>query len=204
MAQTRKKKRRRQAVRDETKPMSPLIWVGLGMLLGLGLAVYLVIVGLIPTQNPGNSVGDPELSTVPDDLSSQSGLGLEDDPANTVESVSAEQKRQYDFHKILSEMEVIVPDTELRERVRDAQELDSVPSSYVIQAGSFAELDDAESMKARLALLGLSAQIETVEIKNRIWHRVRSGPYASAREVDQLRRRLRDNALDVLVLNERS
>ena len=48
MAKARKK--RRQAVRDEPKPIPPWIWLGLGVLMGLGLAVYLAIVGLIPTQ----------------------------------------------------------------------------------------------------------------------------------------------------------
>ena len=193
MAKARKK--RRQAVRDEPKPIPPWIWLGLGVLMGLGLAVYLAIVGLIPTQ--GNyAQGEPKQAETalekPEDLSDEPELKAEERP------------REYEFYKILEDMEVVVPESELQERAGLAESAEQTPGAYVIQAGSFESRSDADSMKAQLTLLGLPARIETVEVDGRTWHRVRAGPYESAREVDQLRRRLRENRLDVLILNERS
>lgn len=192
MAKARKK--RRQAVRDEPKPIPPWIWLGLGVLMGLGLAVYLAIVGLIPTQGNYPQSESKEAETVleqPEDLSDEPELNAQERP------------REYEFYKILPDLEVVVPEAELRERAGEPASSSEVPEQYVIQAGSFERREDADSMKAQLTLLGLPARIETVDVNGRTWHRVRAGPYGSAREVDQLRRRLRENRLDVLILNER-
>ena len=55
-------------------------------------------------------------------------------------------------------------------------------------------------MKARLALLGTVADIQTVTVNDQTWHRVRLGPVDGARAADQLRRQLQDNGIEVLVL----
>jgi cell division protein FtsN len=55
--------------------------------------------------------------------------------------------------------------------------VDSVP--YLVQAGSFQNADDAEKLKARLALSGFEASIVSVNIPEKgLWHRVRLGPFA--------------------------
>ncbi len=52
-------------------------------------------------------------------------------------------------------------------------------SHYMLQAGSFSQSADAERQKARLALLGLGAQIQKVTIQGRgDFYRVRLGPYS--------------------------
>ena len=149
MAQARKK-RRRQAVRDEPKPIPPWIWLGLGVLMGLGLAVYLAIVGLIPTQGGSSeSVGVPAIQTPKqtgsEDLSIEAEVKADPGP------------REYDFYKILPEMEVVIPEAELQHRANASNGTVEAPA-YIIQAGSFENRSDADSMKARLALLGLSAR----------------------------------------------
>jgi cell division protein FtsN len=57
-------------------------------------------------------------------------------------------------------------------------------------------------MKARLALLGSVAQVQTVTVDRQTWHRVRIGPVEGSREANSLRRRLQDNGIDVLVLKD--
>lgn len=55
--------------------------------------------------------------------------------------------------------------------------VDSTP--YLVQAGSFQNADDAEKLKARLALGGFEASIVSVNIPEKgLWHRVRLGPFA--------------------------
>ena len=55
-------------------------------------------------------------------------------------------------------------------------------------------------MKARLALLGVIARVQTVTVNGATWHRVRAGPVGSAREADDMRTRLAENDIDSLVL----
>ena len=66
--------------------------------------------------------------------------------------------------------------------------------------GSFRNQADAEQMKARLALLGSVATVQTVTVNGQTWHRVRIGPFAGARKADEIRRMLADNQIDTLVM----
>ena len=72
--------------------------------------------------------------------------------------------------------------------------------AYVLQVGSFRNAADAEQMKARLALLGAVAAVQTVTVDAQTWHRVRVGPVNGLRQADELRRRLQGDGIDVLVL----
>ena len=55
-------------------------------------------------------------------------------------------------------------------------------------------------MKARLALLGMVARIQTVTVNDATWHRVRVGPVSGARQAEEIRHRLTENGIDSLVL----
>ena len=78
-------------------------------------------------------------------------------------------------------------------------------SVYVLQVGSFRSLDDADGMRARLALLGLEAVVQTVAIDGETaWHRVRVGPYTELRALNRARIRLRENQIEALALQVRS
>jgi len=66
-----------------------------------------------------------------------------------------------------------------------------------LQAGSFSSADDAEKLKARLALLGLEAHIQIATIPDKgVWHRVRLGPYKNADEMSNARALLKQNGVE--------
>ena len=71
---------------------------------------------------------------------------------------------------------------------------------YILQVGSFQERADAEQRKARLALMGESATIQTVTVNDATWHRVRVGPVSGARRAEDIRNRLADSGIDSLVM----
>ena len=74
-----------------------------------------------------------------------------------------------------------------------------------LQAGAFQAASDADNLKARLALAGLEAQIQTATLPdNSIWHRVRLGPYTNAQDLDKARAALKENKIDnaVIKVNE--
>jgi cell division protein FtsN len=76
---------------------------------------------------------------------------------------------------------------------------------YYLQAGAFQAASDADNLKARLALAGLEAQIQTATLPdNSIWHRVRLGPYTNAQDLDKARAALKENKIDnaVIKVNE--
>lgn len=74
---------------------------------------------------------------------------------------------------------------------------------YILQAGSFASSSDAESLKARIAMLGLVARVETAEIDGRTLHRVRMGPYGTASELAEAKQKLGNGGLEALAIRAR-
>jgi cell division protein FtsN len=76
----------------------------------------------------------------------------------------------------------------------------NIPGIYVLQAGSFSSYADADRMKARLAMLGISSRIQNVSIDAREYHRVRIGPVDSLDQLNNLRDQLRNAAIDIMVI----
>ena len=186
MAATRRRKPARKS-----KGTPAWMWLLTGILIGLGLAYYLWAKGYIPQ---------------PDVASSTSGAGEEAAASADSEEVApadAESaKSQYDFFTVLPEMEVVVPEQELQEksRAQDQAVTAEAGDSYVLQVGSFRDNSDAEEMKARLALLGVIARVQSVSVNGQTWHRVRVGPVNGSRRADEIRRQLDDNDIDSLVM----
>jgi len=167
------------------------MWLLTGILIGLGLAYYLWSRGYIPQPQLDPSVAEES--------------AMKDSPASAEEVAPAAgepKKSRYDFFTVLPEMEVIVPEQELSNRSQppETQVVAADSGSYLLQVGSFRENSDAEQMKARLALLGIMARIQTVTVNDATWHRVRVGPVSGARQADEMRSKLSDNGIDSLVM----
>ncbi|MCU7959326.1 MAG: SPOR domain-containing protein [gamma proteobacterium symbiont of Bathyaustriella thionipta] len=109
-------------------------------------------------------------------------------------------KPHFDFYTVLPEMEVVVPDEEVnRSTPRTSQA--NAKDKYLLQIGSFRRLSDADRQKASLALLGIEADIQRVSINgNESWHRVRSGPYQGKKQLNEVRKRLKSNGINAMVI----
>lgn len=71
---------------------------------------------------------------------------------------------------------------------------------YYLQAGAFLEKADAENTRAKLALLGFSAQIAERESENGTLYRVRIGPFGEQAVMNRMRSKLSDNGVDAAVV----
>jgi len=72
--------------------------------------------------------------------------------------------------------------------------------TYYLQAGAFRSMAEAESLRAKLALLGFEAKISDSRSDNGALHRVRLGPFHRMAEVNKVRGKLSDNGVDVAVV----
>jgi len=187
MAATRRKK---AGARRGNQGSPAWLWLLTGMLLGLGLAWYLFSKGYIPQPRPEEAIS-AEAAGADDPLDAE-----EVAPAGT-----EEKKSRYDFFTVLPEMEVVVPEQELSNRSQpQAPAAQEDTGSYLLQVGSFRANKDAEELKARLALLGMVARIQTVTVNDATWHRVRVGPVSGARQAEEIRHRLSESGIDSLVM----
>jgi len=107
---------------------------------------------------------------------------------------------QFDFYTILPEKEVIVPDYEINTRAREERVGQAKTASYILQAGSFRDFKDADSLRAKLALMGIESKVEKAKVGNVVWNRVKMGPYTQMTSVSTIRSRLRENGIDVVVM----
>ena len=79
---------------------------------------------------------------------------------------------------------------------------DTAPRIY-LQAGAFQRADEADNLKAQLALLGVEAVIQTSEVPNKgVLHRVRIGPFHTADEANRTRSLLAQNNIPVTLVKE--
>ena len=73
-------------------------------------------------------------------------------------------------------------------------------SRYLLQAGAFQASAQAEELKARIALLGLSARVEPATIDGKTVHRVRMGPYGTASDLADAKRKLERGGLPAMAI----
>lgn len=72
--------------------------------------------------------------------------------------------------------------------------------TYYLQAGAFREQADAESIKAKLALLGFEARVTERLADSGTLYRVRVGPFGQIETMNRIREKLSDNGIDVAVV----
>jgi len=77
---------------------------------------------------------------------------------------------------------------------------DNDDARYLLQAGAFAASGDAEALKAKIAFLGLSARVESAQIKDKTVYRVRMGPYGTATELAEAKRKLSGGGLPAMAI----
>ena len=73
-------------------------------------------------------------------------------------------------------------------------------SRYLLQAGAFGASGDAETVKAKIAMLGLNARVESAQIGGKTVYRVRMGPYGSASELADAKAKLSGGGLPAMAV----
>ncbi|MBC3933324.1 MAG: SPOR domain-containing protein [Undibacterium curvum] len=72
--------------------------------------------------------------------------------------------------------------------------------TYYLQTGAFREVNDAESARAKLALIGFEAKISEKNSDTGTMYRVRVGPYPNAETMNRNRAKLSENGVDVAIV----
>jgi cell division protein FtsN len=181
------------------------MWVGIligllvGLCLALGVALY-INKGANPffqkqksAEKSPEKPSDPQKET-PAVESSKTAASASDKHAK-----SGEAKPRFDFYKILPGTEEAVTDKEFK-RASPA----ATKEVYFLQVAAFQNPSDADNLKARLALAGIEAQIQTATLPDgRVWHRVRVGPFSKQDELSKSRAALKENKLEANLIKVR-
>lgn len=74
------------------------------------------------------------------------------------------------------------------------------PSGYLLQVGAFPNASEAETLKAKLALQGFVANVQSVNVGGQTYHRVRLGPFHSATDLESAKQRLSAAGISAIAL----
>ena len=215
-------KRSKQAYRGNEKQSWPAwIWLCLGVLLGLGLSALILIKDWAPMLRKKNVPQPNPEATAP----RESEQAVAEDAARK----PAPPKKTYDFYSVLPEMEVVIPDAELSAKARAEKQrqqqqaaqtqsgtaANAAPAAtatpppaaeagarYVLLAGSYAEAKAADEAKAKLALLGIVAKVQSITINGKTWNRVIVGPYSNASETESAKATLAENGVKAIPMKQ--
>lgn len=139
------------------------------------------------------------------------------------------RKPKYEFYDVLRENEVVFPDAELNAQAAaeaeaaaaagaDAAAADLPPGTaspaetapdvaaaapgprYLIQAGAFRSLADADAVKAKIALTGEIARVESAQVEGGTIYRVRLGPYPNAGALAAAKSALASHGIDAVAI----
>lgn len=113
-----------------------------------------------------------------------------------------DDKTRFDFYTILpgSESKVTTEDI----NVKEGQPQPVVQYTYFLQVGAFQTEEEADNMKAKLALQGFEALVQTAAIPDKgVWHRVRVGPLNNLDQINKTKNDLASNGFkaDLIKVN---
>ena len=173
---------------------SLVIGILIGLLLGLAIALAVAwYINRMPTPFVTRAVPPvkSEPPHAPDAAKADDGARAKDG------------KPRFDFYKILPGSEEPVTDQQFREAQQKPAPAQANETFY-LQAGAFQNAPDADNLKARLALLGVEASIQTTALPDKgVWHRVRVGPYTAPEELNRARDTLKQNGIETTLIRVR-
>lgn len=182
-----------------------------GLLVGflLGVAASLAVVVFIKGgESPFTHIADtkkPVSEKIAEDAKNSSDTSNDTEnqnPADTNTQNNKDDKTRFDFYTILpgSESKVTAEDI----KVKEDQPQPAVQYTYFLQVGAFQTEDEADNMKAKLALQGFEALVQTATIPDKgVWHRVRVGPLSNLDQITKTKNDLASNGFkaDLIKVN---
>ncbi|WP_255988968.1 SPOR domain-containing protein [Chitinolyticbacter albus] len=178
-----------------------LIGLLAGVLAAVALAFY-----LNRGNNPFSNFGKETPSDAVANASAPAGKGPEVLRPDGNEK-GGEAQTDFDFYKVLPELsegketkptgapgQVPAPEASAPAKVE-------APRGTYLQVGAFQNEQDADNLKAKLALVGVEASIYTADVPDKgVWHRVRIGPFNSLGDLERTRDLLKNNGVDGTVV----
>lgn len=128
-------------------------------------------------------------------------LATDDQEPNTPTD-SQDDKTRFDFYTILPGSESKVNTEDIKIKENQAHPMGQY--TYFLQVGAFQTGEEADNMKAKLALQGFEASVQTATIPDKgAWHRVRVGPLKSLEQINKTKTDLAGNGFkaDLIKIN---
>ncbi len=184
----------------DKKSMPGFVWFLAGLVLGL----FATLIVYLDKQPDSNTSFGAAVQQELDKLRSKPESNTDSKPGAKKSDTTKTKEPRFNFYTILPELEVLIPDAETSSSNKASKPSETNTSStnkqYILQAGSFRNRSDADKLKARLALLGMEASIQSVSVNGEDWHRVRIGPYRNTAEMYRNLNQLHQHEIDAMAM----
>ena len=163
-----------------------------GLLLGVGISVGVALL-VKGSDSPFVSKATPANKPTPTDADT-SALPKDENAG----------KPRFDFYTILPGSESPVTEQEIKQKETQPEAI-KTKENYFLQVGAFQTEQEADNMKAKLALQGVEAIVQTATIPDKgVWHRVRIGPFTDVEQINKARTDLARNGFnaDLIKVND--
>ena len=186
-----------RATHKQKKSLPGYMWLLSGLAIGLFVA-FIVYLDKQPENDKdfGTAV-QQELEKLKQQANKKP---VENTKTDKTKNSREKKEQKFNFYTILPELEVLIPESETRppETKNKITSNNRTGKQYVLQVGSFQNLNDAKKLKANLAFLGLKANIQNVTVNKQAWHRVRTGPYRDKQQLYKNQKLLKQNDIDAI------
>lgn len=187
---------------------SPLL---AGLLVGLAIGIVAAIGVAYYINRSANPFSSPAMPAAPASAKPNApqtpeilrpGVGKEDAPvapsASAPEQKGASGVERFDFYTMLPGLaDKNGKDAKPVATQKPEASTPVATSRQWLQAGAFQNEKDADNLKAKLALIGIEARIQTQDIPGKgLWHRVRVGPYGNPADLDRAKGQLHANGIE--------
>ncbi len=192
--------RERQRPKRRREGMPGWVWGLVGLSVGLGVAAWVYLGGHHRTPAPAALVAPAPPTAV-----AEAPKKAPEPAASAAKPAAppAAPKPRFEFYTMLPEMEVPIHEPGAG-KGSDPPAAKAPGETYILQVATFRSYEEADRLKASLSLLGLEASIQSVTVDGKPLHRVRVGPYTDMAKVNDARRRLKEHALDPMLLKGRT
>jgi cell division protein FtsN len=169
---------------EKSNPFLSGFIVGLvtGVILAAGLTIYLKI-----GDSPFTSKNESAEEITAD---------------KNVDKTEENKKNRFDFYNILPSNESKVTEQEIKQM--DDADNAKPQETFFLQVGAFQTEQEADNLKAKLALLGIEAIVQSTPIQDKgVLHRVRVGPFVDMVQVNKAKANLAENGFkaDLIKVN---
>ncbi len=147
----------------------------LGLVSAIGVWMY-----IHQAPSPFIQNEKPEVSTKI--KTSKNGKQISD--SNDSQTEDTNEKPRFEFYNMLPGNEEPVTEKQFKKAAKQP----SLKDKYYLQAGSFQDTEDAENLKAKIAMLGMEAYVQSADLSEKgMWHRVRVGPFTKIDAINKAR-----------------
>lgn len=161
----------------------------LGLVSAIGVWMYIHQAPSPFIQNEKPEVSTKIKSSKNGDIALKEMLILDNSQSQTKDP---NEKTRFEFYEMLPGNEEPVTEIELQK----AAEQPLLKDKYYLQVGSFKEAADAENLKAKIAMLGMEAYVQSADLSEKgMWHRVRVGPFTKIDTIKKTRSSLLQNGI---------